>query len=891
MRGLCAAAARAYPCPVILVTTHETADFDCAAGVLAALLLHPGAVASFPGAKSSAVKAYLEAEPDLLPETRSRDVDLGAVTAIVLVDTTSLERIGRFQEVLVPPGRVPLTCYDHHPPAGDPPGAVIHRRPTGAVSTLMTTMLKERGLEITPGQATFLALGIYEDTGSLLHAGTTAEDLRAAAWLVDRGADLGRVARTLARGLTPDQVDLYHAILHDARPYRIRGQEVVVAAVAAERFVPEASVVVQLYVQATAAERMAALIRMEDRIVLIVRSRTADLNASRVAAAFGGGGHPPAASAVLRGVTLIEAKEALLVALRDTLVPSVRAADLAHPILHTVAARSTVDEAVGIMNRYRINALPVRDGARVIGALTRQIADSALHHGLGSRAVRDLVSAEIDVVPPEADVETIERRLLSRNLRFILVGDGPGRITGIVTRTSFLRHLYEREAAARQVPDAEGRGWRDEDGGFDLAPMMQRRLTPRAMAVLRSLGDLASERGTPAYLVGGVVRDLLLKRENRDLDVVVEGDAGALASALAGRLGGRLRTHEAFQTAALFLDDGLRIDLAAARTEHYRRPAALPEVAPGGLRQDLFRRDFTINALAVRLTPSGFGRLADFFGGRKDLVDGKIRVLHGLSFIEDPTRALRAVRFAVRLDFEIARETAHLIRVAHREKVFDRLSPLRLRREVEQTLSEKRAVRAVEMMKQFGLLRVLHPDLDPSRRTFARLERAEEVLGWYRLLYRDETLLGWTVILGVLAEDLSSTARREMLARLRPGRDAKRILADAPERVRRVVSRLARCSHTPSRIHEACRGEPPETLLMAMALTGREETRKAVSDYLSRLRDVRPDIDGRDLLRAGVRQGPRIAVGLQAALHAKLDGKAQGREGQLAAALAALGSA
>ena len=443
---LCPRGARAYPSRVILVTTHENADFDCAAGVLAALLLHPGAVASFPGSKSPAVKAYLEAEPDLLPETRSRDVDLAAVTSIVLVDTASGERIGRFREILAPAGRVSVTCYDHHPREEDPAGAEIHRRPTGAVSTLMVSMLEARRLTITPSQATFLTLGIYEDTGNLLHAGTTPEDLRAAAWLLERGADLLRVARTLARGLTPDQVDLYHALLHEARPHRIRGQEVVVAAVAADRFVPEASVVVQQYVQATEAERMAALIRMDDRIVLIVRSRATDLDASRLAAAFGGGGHPQAASAVLRGLTLIEAREALLAALRDTVVPSVRAADLAHPALHTVTANSTVDDAVGILNRYRINALPVTDRGRVVGALTRQIADSALHHGMGSRAVRDLVSAEIDVVPPEADLETLERRLLARNLRFVLVGDGPSRITGIVTRTSLLRHLYERDA-------------------------------------------------------------------------------------------------------------------------------------------------------------------------------------------------------------------------------------------------------------------------------------------------------------------------------------------------------------------------------------------------------------------------------------------------------------
>jgi tRNA nucleotidyltransferase (CCA-adding enzyme) len=280
----------------------------------------------------------------------------------------------------------------------------------------------------------------------------------------------------------------------------------------------------------------------------------------------------------------------------------------------------------------------------------------------------------------------------------------------------------------------------------------------------------------------------------------------------------------------------------------------------------------------------------DFFGGRRDLRDGKIRVLHGLSFIEDPTRALRAVRFASLLGFELSRETAHLVKVAARERVFDRLSPVRLRREMEQLLGGRHPANAVRTLVAHGLLAFLHPALRPTRRAYARLERAEEVLSWYRLLYREESVAGWTIVLGVLSENLPPRSRTEMVERLRPGRAARRILLEAPDGVHRILAGLAsrRAMSSRSTVFAVCRTEPVEVVLLAMVLTGREEVRRQLSEYLAKLRDVRPDITGRDLIRAGVAAGPAVARGLDAALAAKLDGGAAGRDAQLRAALAAV---
>ncbi len=870
---------------MIVVTTHQDTDFDAAAGMLAATLLHPGAVVCFPGAKQEPLRRYLASSPELLPEVRSRDVELSEVETLVLVDTLAPERIGRFAELLEP-GRhaARVVAYDHHPVEREPAGVELHSRAVGAVTTLMASLLRERGILPSPEQATFLAAGIYEDTGGLLHPGTTPEDLEAVAWLVRHGADLGTVSRTLERGLSPEQVDLYHALLHESRTVRIHGRRVELALLNPVTFVHDASVVVQQFASSTGARRVVVLLRMEDRVFVIVRSRAADFDAAALARALGGGGHPHAASATVRDRTLVETGAEVRRVLAEVVRPAATAADLATPILHWLPADVTVAEGVRRLNRFRVNGLPIMECGRVVGAFTRQSADIALHHNMGRHPVRDLVAGGIELLPPDADVDAVKDRLLSGGARFLLVGESPERVRGVITRSTVLRWLgdEERVEAAESGPRVREAPTTRQD----LSGLLRRRLPHGAVELLRGIGEEASRLGANAYLVGGVVRDLLLDRPNRDLDVVVEGDACAVGRGVADRLGGRLKIHEAFQTARVLLPDDLRVDLATARTEHYPRAGDLPDVTPGSLRQDLFRRDFTINTLAISLAPETFGTVLDVFGARKDLALGKIRALHGLSFIEDPTRAFRALRFALRLDFEIARETAHLIRIARRRGAFVRLSGPRLRRELEQLFAQCPIAGAVRALAVHDLLRVVHPRLRPGRRDLARLDRLDAVLGWRSLEIGGDAGGHWAMAVGTLASRLDEATREALWQRLAPGRRDLRILREIPASMPELLQATGEGDPSPSAIHAACRGRPEPVLLVAMAAASSDAPRRAIARYLTDLRRVRPDVRGADLLELGVPAGPAIAEGLEGALRAKLDGRAPDRESQLVEALA-----
>jgi tRNA nucleotidyltransferase (CCA-adding enzyme) len=411
-------------------------------------------------------------------------------------------------------------------------------------------------------------------------------------------------------------------------------------------------------------------------------------------------------------------------------------------------------------------------------------------------------------------------------------------------------------------------------------------LSPRERAALRRLGRVGAQSGIPLYLVGGVVRDLLLGRPVRDLDVAVEGEVRAIAR----RLGGTVRRHPGFGTATVRLRDGLQIDLARTRRESYPRPAALPKVEPASLAEDLARRDFTVNAMASPLGAAGPEGLIDPFGGLDDLRRRRVRVLHGRSFLDDPTRAFRGVRLAAELDFAMGAGTSRLIHAARAARVFDRLSSARLRREVVRSLEARGAGRAVQLLSRFGLLATLDRDLRAPRRIRAMLDRLPALMARHRRRCPDEAVLEWAVVLALLLRQANEEVVERALVRLQPSRSARRAVGDGVDALRTLPRALARGrARRPSRIHAVCRGRTTEALLAVAAGTSSEAVRRALLKYLHALRGVRLEITGNDLLRRGIGAGPALARGLEAALAARLDGGAPRRESQLRAALRAAG--
>lgn len=880
-----------------LLTTHINADFDALAAVVAALRLHPGAQIFFPGSREESVRRMLDSGFFEVAELKRKDIEPGEITRIILCDVRQRDRIGIVTQWLEQFPEIEVWSYDHHPDtASDVPvcGGLVDPG-VGSTSTILVEEMRRRGLECSSTEATLLLLGIYEDTGSLTHATTVPRDFEAVLWLLERGGDLAAVRRWATRPLDARHLEILHRMMQRLEVHRIRGHRVGIVELDLGGYVEELAPLVSRCLEVFELPLLFALFGegdQNDRVTLIARGDLPGFDLGQALDELaGGGGHATAAAARIRGRTLLEAREDLLEFLRRILPPAARARDLLIASFFEVPAGTSVAETKSRLITWRVNAAPVVEasGGRVVGIVTRQILDAAIQHEMGGRPVDMVMNRELEWVDSEAPADEVGERMLTRHPRFVLVGAPDdrerGRPLGLITRMQLLRHLHGRLEGFEERLDRRAEQQRERRE--KIAKLLEERLPAPILAQVETVSRVSREAGVPVYLVGGFVRDLLLERENRDLDLVVEGDGLDFAARLARAVNGRVREHRAFLTAVVVDAEGIHIDVATARSEFYRAPAALPEVQMSALRQDLFRRDFSINTLAIRLGPDETPELIDYFGARNDLKEKVLRVLHSLSFIDDPTRVLRAVRLELRLGFRLSAETRRLVEVALSEGIFDHLSGARLREELQKLLDDPSlALRGLERLNELGVLRVLHPGLELGEEVRERLRAARAAYDWYELEgLSDPPVRPWRLLLMALALGFEPAELERLADRLMLAGEHRSLLTSFPERLARARETLEISDLPPHRAVEILEPLCGEELLLLLAEEN-EETRAWVRRYVTDLRRFELKIRGADLVAAGLPPGPQIGQLLEATRRARLDGLVgEEREAELAFAL------
>jgi tRNA nucleotidyltransferase (CCA-adding enzyme) len=408
-----------------------------------------------------------------------------------------------------------------------------------------------------------------------------------------------------------------------------------------------------------------------------------------------------------------------------------------------------------------------------------------------------------------------------------------------------------------------------------------RRLPQRIVRLLRELGRLADEKGIGLYLVGGVVRDLLLKRSNWDLDLTVEGNGISFARLVTNRYGAGLALFERFATARLVFPDGLKVDIASTRRESYADPAALPEVVTASLEEDLFRRDFTINAMAIQLNLAHWGELHDPFGGQQDLKNKTLRVLHDRSFVDDPTRIFRAIRFSERFGFRIEPNTGRLLARASSLNLVARLSGPRLANEIFALMNEDHPDAAIRRLRRLRLLRFLHPRLSPGKHTERLLAVLPQTIGaWKRRcpeFFLNRPLL-W--VMALLAH-ASASVIAGTIQRLQLTTTESRALGWAGEKTGRVAKTLsADALRRPSQIYRLLSRLPNEALALVLAkglvsskAAGIVRLKRRLTRFLERDRLTTTTINGNTLKEFGLRPGPHFKKILDRLLDERLDGR------------------
>lgn len=865
-----------------VITTHVNADFDAMASMLAAKKLYPNAMMTFSGSQEKGLRDFFVRSTFYAFDfVRIKDVDFDTVDRLILVDIRQKDRIGPFKRLLDKPG-VDVHIYDHHPGSEkDLTGSHEVIRPVGATTTIFAEILEERGIPLTPDEATVMMLGIYEDTGSLSFTSTTPDDLMAAAFLLKQGANLNTVSDMLTQELTADQVEMLGELLRNREIHTVNGIDITIIAISKESYVGDLAVLVHKIKDMENLNILFVLALLGDRTYLVARSRLDEVDVGEIALAFGGGGHSTAASATISGLTLVEAKEKLIRVLHEKVNPIRTAGEIMSFPVKSVSPDITLKDAAEMLSRYNVNVLAVVEkDERLLGTISRQTIERGFFHGVGQLPVRELMNTEVATVTPQTPLRDIQALIIDRNQRFLpVVRDS--RLIGAITRTDLLRALYYGAAPRGHSPDEEL-----EAGSMlrtkSVVKLMEERLNPRIMEILKDLGKAADDLSFNAYAVGGFVRDLWLRRDNFDIDVVIEGDGIAFARHLEKTAGVHIRSHEKFGTAVVVYPDGFKVDIATARTEYYEYPGALPVVEGSTLKLDLYRRDFTINTLAVKLNPRGFGTLIDFFGAIRDLKERVIRVIQNLSFVEDPTRIFRAVRFEQRFDFTIGKQTEKLIKNAVKLNVFDRLAGVRLLSELGLIFDEEDPYVIIERLSTFDLLRFLHPSLKINEQTEARFSKVGEVCSWYDLLFLGEPHDKRRLYLLALIWDLDEEQRKEFLSRLMIGHQDQRNISGQLDRMTSGLRRLSVARElVPSEIFQILHPLALETLLFMMAISPMDATRRYISLFITRLKSTRVEVTGDDLRSLGLKPGEIFSVILKDLLMQRLDGRVTDRQSEL----------
>lgn len=395
---------------------------------------------------------------------------------------------------------------------------------------------------------------------------------------------------------------------------------------------------------------------------------------------------------------------------------------------------------------------------------------------------------------------------------------------------------------------------------MNLADQMERYLPRQLLELLKDIRGRADARGERVYLVGGIVRDMLLGYANLDMDLVVEGDAVKLAREVAETGQARLLAHHRFGTAKLKHAD-LTVDLATARKETYARPGALPAVTPGTLNDDLFRRDFTINAMAISLASDDYGEPVDPHGGRSDLERALIRILHPRSFTDDATRILRAVRYEQRLGFELEAQTAELL--SRDIPMLDTISGDRIRHELELILGEERPEPAIRRLAGLGVLQRLAPALTGNGRLADMFVKA-------RTLTKGDQLTALYFCL--LIRDLDEGELEQLLGRLNAPAGPSRSMHDTL-RVKNNLALLDNAALKPSEVYYLLREYDPLAIQANSIAAEASTVRAHLQLFLTRLRYVRTSLNGEDLKDLGFSAGPEMGEVLRTLHKARLDGE------------------
>lgn len=885
-----------------LILCHTTADFDAVGAAVGLSRLKIGSKIVLTGGAHPAVKDFLALHRDEYNFIERRSVDPKKIRSLIIVDTQYSDRLGKCKSWLELPN-IKIELYDHHLDANSDLKVNFQQiEEVGASTTIIVEKLQAENIKLTTFEATVMGLGIHVDTGSLTYEQTTPRDAKALAWLMEQGANVKIMGEYVEPSLSPQLQQLFTQALNRLKTFNLYGYTVVTVLLDSENFIPGLSNLTARLIELIECDAMLMAHRyyrhrgevLEDseeqkRLTIIGRTRIEGTNLHYLFSEYGGGGHSQAASLSLKKINSEIIIEELLEKLKNQIPHPLTARELMSSPVRTIRPHTTIKEAERILFRYGHSGVSVvNENDQLVGIIARRDLDLALHHGFSHAPVKGYMSQNLKTITPDSLLPEIESLMVTYDVGRLPVLEN-GKLIGIVTRTDVLRQLHQ-DKQERHLDYNE-----KNPRTSCLLPSIRERLTSKIWQILNLAAIEAHRRGWHLYLVGGAVRDLLLEQDHeslflQDIDLVVDGfhnsaDVGAgveLAQTLQSIYPNvRLSVHGDFQTAALLwhkdpVFGSLWVDIATARTEFYPYPAANPQVEASSIRQDLYRRDFTINALAIRLTEPRGGELLDFFGGLLDLKAKQIKVLHPNSFIEDPTRIFRAVRFAVRLRFNLEIQTENYIRYAIESGVYERLRlgtnvapalTTRLRAELKYILNSEYWKKALQFLEELNALKCLDSSLKLTPQLWWQVRYLDR---WLKVLDPDNTLHHWLMRLEILILSLKEINRKNLANSFHLPKESIERLTNFHLLENKILEHILKCEKISDQVI-LLRNYSKASLIL-LGARSLPNIRKIIWQYLTVWSKIKAPLNGNDLIKMGYKPSPEFQNILEQLLMATLDG-------------------
>ncbi|MFW6306702.1 MAG: CBS domain-containing protein [Bacillota bacterium] len=853
-----------------IIVSHNLTDLDGLGAMIAAGKLYPEAKAVFVGRLHQTVKDFLVLYKDEIETYTLDEIELENVDRVIMVDTNKKEMTGELEERL-DWENCEVIIYDHHPHDKEEWVTLDLSENVGSATTILVNRLVAKDIKINPFEATLGALAIYADTGNLTYLNTTFSDAHALAYLLESGANLKLINDFIKEPLNEEQQELLERLLEFKDDLNIDGINISIFAIEYDKYIAGINRVVEQIKQLYSIDTLFIIFVNDNKGELIGRSSDEAVDIGKICSALNGGGHAGAGAARLRDITLEEAKDELVSVINEKVKPLFRVRKIMSSPVRTVSPDTSIEEVELLMKKFGHNALVVVENEKVVGIFSRSDLSKVKGHNLMHAPVKAYMTRDVITVDASIPVSKAQQIMVEYGIGRLPV-ENKGKLAGIVTRSNILSSYYGSETPY-QHKHRYGSSMVDiEENERDVSGKINQ-LSDGVINLLKKCGQVADQNEVNVYLIGGMVRDLLLDIDNRDLDLVVDGSLEKYLPSLSKELGGQYSYNRQFRTGSINLPTGTTIDLASARREIYPYTGALPEVESTNIVEDLFRRDYTINALAIKLNPEHWGQLIDSFAAEKDLKDGLLRSLHRFSFLDDPTRIIRGIRLANRLGFTFEEETATLIKEALDTADFSRLSPDRVIKEFELLFNNKLTEDLMDLLKEYPIFKLLDIDTNIDKRYYCEISVLEDYLA--ELREKNYNIDTWVVRLAIFSNEWDPDIVNDWNIKNRH-KDVITIYSKSSNFLKKMdkdldsVDIVAECSRFSN-----------EELLVLLVKTDNNKVVSNIKNYLNNLQKIHLEINGNDLIELGFQPGPVMKDVLDEIYKEKLRGNLLNRGQEL----------